>query len=166
MEKLEKRSLEVTIDVAKNWVLSDNSTLRNMALNYYTLEELGLGMNNALREIIYDILHKDNYTLSFRIREKLNRFFGGESIPTPIEVLKILAIYFNNGWVKGLNGKGYYIALNGLNFPLDEVSSYRICLNITVVGIGIIYFKSEEYAKMALLILKDIGILGNLFDEL
>lgn len=94
---MEERSVKITIEQAREWVNSDNETLRTLALNAYSEEEL------------------EEETLD-SIRNKLQISMMGKYIPTKekrkaeIHIdLVTLAHYFNKGWEKKVGDTGYYL---------------------------------------------------------
>lgn len=48
---MEERSVKITIEQAREWVNSDNETLKTLALSAYSKEELEEGLKKALKLI-------------------------------------------------------------------------------------------------------------------
>lgn len=94
---MEERSVKITIEQAREWINSDNETLKTLALSAYSKEEL--------KEETLD-----------SIRSKLQISMMGKYIPTKekrkaeIHInLVTLAHYFNKGWEKKVGDTGYFL---------------------------------------------------------
>lgn len=136
---MEERSVKITIEQAREWVNSDNETLRTLALNAYSEEEL------------------EEETLD-SIRNKLQISMMGKYIPTKekrkaeIHIdLVTLAHYFNKGWEKKVGEAGYYLQKvpkcvivdsSYLNVVTNDDYVIRI-FSYNAICEGTVYFRSH-----------------------
>lgn len=136
---MEERSVKITIEQAREWVNSDNETLKTLALSAYSKEEL------------------EEETLD-SIRNKLQISMMGKYIPTKekrkaeIHInLVTLAHYFNEGWKKKVGDTGYYlqkVSKCEMIAPsyLDVVTADDYIIKISsynTICEGTVYFKSH-----------------------
>lgn len=141
---METRNISVTLEQAIKWYNSGNTTLRELALNTYTKEELEL-----------------NYSL---IDSKVDQICTCICIPKcegkkfqVLAKLATIAKYYNKDWKRTIYNTGYFISnLNPGNGPIDDyykgISVYK---HESVYSAGIVYFKNSEDASKALKILGD-----------
>lgn len=136
---MEERSVKITIEQAREWVNSDNETLKTLALSAYSKEEL------------------EEETLD-SIRNKLQLSMMGKYIPTKeqrkVEIhinLITLAHYFNKGWEKKVGDTGYYlqkvprceiVSPSYLNVVTNDDYIIKIA-SYNAVCEGTVYFKSH-----------------------
>lgn len=136
---MEERSVKITIEQAREWVNSDNETLKTLALSAYSKEEL------------------EEETLD-SIRNKLQLSVMRKYIPTKeqhkaeIHInLITLAHYFNKGWEKKIEDTGYYlqkvpkceiIAPSYLNVVTTDDYIIKIA-SYNAICEGTVYFKSH-----------------------
>lgn len=151
---MEERSVKITIEQAREWVNSDNETLKTLALSAYSKEEL------------------EEETLD-SIRNKLQISMMGKYIPTKekrkaeIHInLVTLAHYFNKGWKKKVGDTGYYLqkvpkckntAPSYLNVVTDEDYIIKI-FSYNAICEGTVYFKSHFDLLKACKILGEYAI--------
>ena len=134
---METRNISVTLEQAREWYNSGNDTLRTLALNAYTKEELEL-----------------NYSL---IDSKVDQICTCICIPKcegkKFQVLAKLANIakcYNKDWKKTNSNIGYFIwRYNDVNSPISIYTS-----SVTQYA-GVVYFKNYEDAAKALKILGD-----------
>lgn len=137
---METRNISVTLEQAREWYNSRNATLRTLALNAYTKEELEL-----------------NYSLYSLIESKVDQACICSYIPScevkKFEVLAKLATiakFYNKDWKKTTCNTGYFIgSYNNGNSPISVYTS-----TITQYA-GVVYFKNYEDAVTAIKILGD-----------
>ena len=146
---METRNISITLEQAMEWYNSGNATLRTLALNAYTKDELEL-----------------NYTL---IASRVSKYHNAFVIPLcevrkfqVLTKLAIIANYFNKDWKKTVCNTGYFLGnYNTTNGPV--VNCYNgvgIYQHNTVQYAGVVYFKNQEDA------IKAVKILGNEVKEL
>ena len=134
---METRNISVTLEQAIKWYNSGNATLRGLALNAYTKEELEL-----------------NYSL---IDSKVDQICTCICIPKcegkkfqVLAKLATIAKYYNKDWKKTDSNIGYFIwRYNDVNNPISIYTS-----SVTQYT-GVVYFKNYEDAVKALKILGD-----------
>ena len=141
---METRNISVTLEQAIKWYNSGNATLRELALNAYTKEELEL-----------------NYSL---IDSKVDQICTCICIPKcegkkfqVLAKLATIAKYYNRDWERNIYNTGYFISNhNPGNGPVDDcyknIGVYKHC---TAQYAGVVYFRNSEDAVKALKILGD-----------
>lgn len=141
---METRNISVTLDQAKEWYNSENDTLRTLALNAYTKEELEL-----------------NYSL---IESKVDQVCGCFYVPRcegkkfqVLAKLATIAKYYNKDWKKTACNTGYCICnCSTENRPVDDCyEDVGVFKHILTQYAGIVYFRNYEDAVKALNILGD-----------
>lgn len=143
---METRHIELTIEQAVEWWLGNNQTLRQLALSTYSEEELKDEFYSSIG------VNSDTITVDMLTFSSFSR-------------LKAIANYFNNGWTKTINTKGYFICKadpSSINCKAI-CSDYCILSHERVVYPCIVYFQTIESAKKAIKIMGDS--LEYLFDE-
>lgn len=143
---METRNIKLTIEQAVEWWLGNNQTLRQLALSTYSEEELKNEFYSSIG------VNSDTITIDMLTFSSFNR-------------LKAIANYFNNGWTKTINTKGYFICKadpSSINCKAI-CSDYCILSHERVVYPCIVYFQTIESAKKAIKIMGDS--LEYLFDE-
>ena len=126
---MEERSVKITIEQAREWVDSDNETLKTLALSAYSKEEL------------------EEETLD-SIGNKLQLSMMGKYIPTKekrkaeIHInLITLAHYFNKGWEKKVP-KCEIVDSSYLNVVTNDDYIIRI-FSYNAICEGTVYFRSH-----------------------
>ena len=104
-----ERTIKITLDKAKEWFNSNNKSLREVALQAFTKEELE---QVSIKEIINQLLEESrdyNLTEIQQIQlESIKRRNDYNRISAP-KLLRILATYFNTGfWRKKEGDVGYF----------------------------------------------------------
>ncbi len=143
---METRNIELNIGQAVEWWLGNNQTLRQLALSTYLEEELKDEFYSSIG------VNSDTITVDMLTFSSFSR-------------LKAIANYFNNGWTKTINTKGYFICKadpSSINCKAI-CSDYCILSHERVVYPCIVYFQTIESAKKAIKIMGDS--LEYLFDE-
>ena len=118
--------LILSLEMAKKWYKSDDNTLKTLALNVYTKEEL---TELTLDEIIYEI---DEIRYNERINQS-NAYLN----------ISIIADYFNNYWRKEDNVIGYFWSYN------ENTNKWKLREHNTITYTGIIYYRTKEIANKA-----------------
>ena len=138
---METRNISVTLEQAREWYNSRNATLRTLALNAYTKEELEL-----------------NYSLYSLIESKVDQACICSYIPScevkKFEVLAKLATiakFYNKDWKKTACNTGYFIG----NYNNGNSPTIDIYTNNKAQYTGVVYFKNYEDAIKAVRILGD-----------
>ena len=141
---METRNISVTLEQAIKWYNSGNATLRELALNAYTKEELEL-----------------NYSL---IDSKVDQICTCICIPKcegkkfqVLAKLATIAKYYNKDWERTIYNTGYFISnRNPGNSPVDDCyKDVGVYKHISAQYAGIVYFRNSEDAVKALKILGD-----------
>lgn len=145
---MEARNISVTLEQAREWYNSGNSTLRTLALNAYTESEL-MG---------YDYIKQ-------LVKREATSVIVPEGEVKKITVhskLAIIAKYFNGSWKKTTCNTGYFIGnYNSGNGPVVEtLNGVGVYQHNTVQYAGVIYFKNQEDA------IKAVKILGESIKDL
>lgn len=145
---MEARNISVNIEQAREWYNSGNSTLRTLALNAYTEQEL-MG---------YDYIKQ-------LVKREATSVIVPEGEVKKITVhskLAIVAKYFNGSWKKTTCNTGYFIGnYNSGNGPVVEtLNGVGVYQHNTVQYAGVVYFKNQEDA------IKAVKILGESIKDL
>lgn len=145
---MEARNISVNIEQAREWYKSGNSTLRTLALNAYTEQEL-MG---------YDYIKQ-------LVKREATSVIVPEGEVKKITVhskLAIVAKYFNGSWKKTTCNTGYFIGnYNSGNDPVVEtLNDVGVYQHNTVQYAGVVYFKNQEDA------IKAVKILGESIKDL
>ena len=141
---METRNISVTLEQAREWYNSRNATLRTLALNAYTKEELELDYNSIDREV-------DQICTCVCIPKCEGKKFQ------VLAKLATIAKYYNKDWERTIYNTGYFISNhNPGNGPIDDCyKGIGIYKHYTAQYAGVIYFRNSEDAVKALKILGD-----------
>ena len=142
--QMETRNLKITIEQAREWYNSDNATLKTLALNTFTEEELMMCFAYVYKNVETDIAAFD---IPHGEREKF-------SVKAD---LAVLAKYFNGDWKMKPGVKGYFLGnfIDSCGRPVATFNKVGIYEHHTVQYEGITYFKSQESAIKAAKLLED-----------
>ena len=141
---METRNISITLEQAMKWYNSGNVTLRTLALNAYTSDEL---------ELNYDL-----------IASRVDQAYGQCITPMceykkfqVLAKLAIIAKYYNKNWKKITCNTGYFLGnYNNGNGPVVECcKGVGVYQHNTVQYAGVVYFKNQEDAIKAVKILGD-----------
>ena len=146
---METRNISITLEQAMKWYNSGNITLRTLALNAYTSDEL---------ELNYDLI-------ASRVDQASGQCITPMCEYKKFQVLAKLAIiakYYNKNWKKTTCNTGYFIGnYKSGNGPVVEIlNDVGVYQHTTVQYAGVVYFKNQEDA------IKAIKILGDEVEEL
>lgn len=138
---MEARNISVNIEQAREWYNSGNSTLRTLALNAYTEQEL-MG---------YDYIRQ-------LVRREATSVIVPEGEVKKITVhskLAIVAKYFNGSWKKTTENTGYFLGNYSTSCgpAVDTCNGVGVYQHNMVQYAGVIYFKNQEDAIKAVKIL-------------
>ena len=140
---METRNISITLKQAIEWYNSGNVTLRTLALNAYTSDEL---------ELNYDL-----------IASRVEKAYGQCITPMceykkfqVLAKLAIIAKYYNKNWEKTTCNTGYFLDNYSGNGPIVKaLNGVGVYQHTTVQYAGVVYFKSQEDAIKAVKILGD-----------
>lgn len=145
---MEARNISVNIEQAREWYNSGNSTLRTLALNAYTEQEL-MG---------YDYIKQ-------LVKREATSVIVPEGEVKKITVhskLAIVAKYFNGSWKKTTRNTGYFLGNYSISCGpvVDTCNGVGVYQHNMVQYAGVIYFKNQEDA------IKAVKILGESIKDL
>ena len=166
---METRTIKINYDKAKEWYNSNNSSLKEIALQAFTKEELE---QIDLKELIKVLLsYNCGFTDTQRIQlESLMNRKDITKISAP-KLLRILACYFNGEFWKndeGLEGYFFYKKEGGfMNTYSPKVMDKYWCISshTSVCYPTLVYFKREKDCKEAYNIMKSLGKLDALYTD-
>lgn len=138
---MEARNISVNIEQAREWYNSGNSTLRTLALNAYTEQEL-MG---------YDYIKQ-------LVKREATSVIVPEGEVKKITVhskLAIVAKYFNGSWNKTTRNTGYFLGNYSTSCGpvVDTCNGVGVYQHNMIQYAGVIYFKNQEDAIKAVKIL-------------
>ena len=141
---METRNISVTLEQAIKWYNSGNATLRELALNAYTKEELELDYNSIDREV--------NQICTCICIPKCE----GKKFQV-LAKLATIAKYYNKDWKRTIYNTGYFISNhNPGNGPVDDCyKDVGVYKHNSAQYAGVVYFRNSEDAVKALKILGD-----------
>ena len=135
---METRNISVTLEQAIKWYNSGNATLRELALNAYTKDELELDYNSIDREV--------NQICTCVCIPKCE----GKKFQV-LAQLATIAKFYNKDWKKTACNTGYFIG----NYNNGNSPAIDIYTNSSAQYTGVVYFKNYKDAVTALKILGD-----------
>ena len=140
LNSMEARNISVTLEQAREWYNSDNTTLRTLALNAYAESEL----------VGYDYMKSNISTDTVKLAIPYGD--GGKVLTNG--KLAIIAKYLNGSWEMGAGKTGYFIGKSSMGgsaviAQVDLTHGIAIYEHKTVQYAGIVYFKNAEDAKKA-----------------
>jgi hypothetical protein len=140
LNSMEARNISVTLEQAREWYNSGNSTLRTLALNAYAENEL-VGYN-----YMKSCVNKDTVSMAIPHGDGVKVLTNGK--------LAIIAKYLNGSWEMGAGKTGYFIGKSSMGgsaviAQVDLTHGIAIYEHKTVQYAGIVYFKNAEDAKKA-----------------
>lgn len=155
---MEKRSIQIDLEIAKQWFNGNNKTLKELALQAYDENEL---INIKYKDICKELfLDKATYYInSFgeitMDNPNIYTIYKENNCITIKQCKKILAInklinvakYLNKKWEPNFNDSyelKYYIYIHNDNIEINYM---------TESNLGLIYFKNKESAEQAINIL-------------
>lgn len=136
---METRNISVTLEQAREWYNSRNTTLRTLALNAYTKEELEPNYN-----LIESQVDRQVCVCSCIPRGEGRKF-------QVLAKLAIIAKYYNKDWKKTTCNTGYFIG----NYNNGNSPAIDIYTNNKAQYTGVVYFKNYKDAAKAIEILGD-----------
>jgi hypothetical protein len=165
----EKRIIQVSYNKAKEWYNSNNSSLKEIALQAFSEEELE---QIDLKELI-DLLLNYSYELTATQKVQLESLKNRKDITkvSAPKLLRILAAYFNAGfWKKKEGEEGYFFYKKEGGFmntysPKIMDKYWCISSHTSVCYPTLVYFKKEKDCKEAYNIMKSLGKLDALYTD-
>lgn len=166
---MEERYVKISLEKAKEWYNSNNSSLKEVALQAFSKEELE---QINLKELI-DLLLSSSYELTTTQRIQLESLMKRKDITkvSAPKLLRILACYFNGEfWKKdeGLEGFFFYKREDGFkNTYSPHVMDKYWCISshTSVCYPTLVYFKREKDCKEAYNIMKSLNKLDALYTD-
>ena len=165
---MEERYVTISFEKAKEWYNSNNSSLKEIALQAFTKEELE---QVNLKELIDLLLSYNELTSVQRIQLESLKNRKNLSKTSAPKLLRILACYFNGEfWKKdeGLEGFFFYKKESGfMNIYSPKVMDKYWCISshTSVFYPTLVYFKREKDCKEAYNIMKSLGKLDALYTD-
>lgn len=143
-KQMESRNIKVTIEQAREWYNSNNATLKTLALNAFTEEELMMCLAYVYKNVETDIAAFDVP------EEEVKRFKVKADLAT-------IAKYFNGDWSMRPGIKGWFIGNYSDSCGRAVVTYNKVGIyeHHTVQYEGITYFKSLKAAMKAVELLGD-----------
>ena len=136
---METRNISITLEQAREWYKSGNDTLRTLALNAYTKEELEPNYN-----LIESQVDRQVCICPCVPRGEGRKF-------QVLAKLAIIAKYYNKDWKKTACNTGYFIG----NYNNGNSPAIDIYTNSNAQYTGVVYFKNYKDAAKAIEILGD-----------
>lgn len=161
LRDMEKR-IQVSLEEARNWYNGKDNTLKRLALQVYTEEEL------KEPQTYYEVLKEmdiDTIKVGIDLRNKsgknlapLFRLLNDEC--NQHARLRVIAEYLNKGWSPTLEGDkcsiGKYLPNSSFEPLLILENRWGIFRHCRVFYPGIVYFKTAEDAKKAFELIKEM----------
>ena len=166
---MDVRNIKVSLEKAKEWYNSNNPSLKEIALQAFTKEELE---QIDLKEIIDLLLdYRCELTTTQRIQLESLKARKDFNKTSALKLLRILACYFNGEfWEKkeGVEGYFFYKKEGGfMNTFSPKVMDRYWCISshTSVCYPTLVYFKRERDCKEAYNIMKSLGKLDALYTD-
>ena len=160
---MEERTIKVSYETAKEWYNS-GGVLRKISLQAFTEEELECP---SIQAIIDMLRCRENLTTTQR--NQLAALKGrGNNISAP-KLLRILAMYYNNGWQKEVGNTGFFLSkreFSSYGGVVNRIGDDWSIIKHESVNYPIPYFKTEADCRKAFLYLKRLGKLDALYSDL
>lgn len=165
---MEERYVTISFEKAKEWYNSNNPSLKEIALQAFTKEELE---QIDLKELIDLLLSYNEITSTQKIQlESLKNRKSLSKISAP-KLLRILACYFNGEfWKKDEGEEGYFFYKKESGFmntysPKIMDKFWCISSHTSVCYPTLVYFKREKDCKEAYNIMKSLDKLDALYTD-
>ena len=135
---MEKRNISISLEKAREWYEGRNITLKQLALEAYSEEEL---KKKITYSDVFDELWRSDKLVTDQISISSITTSGVEKIKV-LSKLYTIAAYFNGDWVPSSGTNNYYI---GKSIETIE----RVLCNSYILS-SVPYFKNKEDAQKAL----------------
>ena len=168
---METRYVTVSFEKAKEWYNSNNSSLKEIALQAFDKEELE---QISIKEIVNQLLEKPigyNLTETQQTQLKSIKKRNDYSKISAPKLLRILATYFNvEFWRKKEGDVGYFFYKKEPGFMTtcgNNILDKQWCISshTSVCYPTLVYFKKEKDCKEAYNIMKSLGKLDALYTD-
>lgn len=159
-----KRNITVSLEEARNWYTGKDQTLRRLALQAYTENELT--EPQTLKEVLEALgVHSLHLNMKLGGKDaastmKLSKEIGIEigSELTLHMKLELIAKYFNGAWKPDMSRTKYFLARTHHSYDLPNSirldNDYCIGTHERVMYPGIVYFQKQEDVRKAYNMLK------------
>lgn len=153
---MEKRSITVSLKEARNWYNGKDQTLRRLALQTFTEDEINepttlneIFSKMRIKSLTFEMLHDNRYHA-----KSLEKIKNETMVDTK---LRIVAEYLNKGWEPGVKERKFFIAQGKSYSPsaVDLENGFYVNFHEAVKYPGVVYFRTEEDAIKAFNLLKD-----------
>lgn len=163
---METRDIRINLEVAKKLYNSNDAAIKGLALQAFSRDELELP---SIKSIVGQLLEKSYLTEVQKIQLTSLNNRKGDNISAP-KMLRVLALYYNNGKTRKGNGGGYFFTKSSKpgisSHPKVLGVDWVIIKHETVNYPGLVYFLKEEDCRKAFDIMKRAGKLDNLYSDL
>jgi len=165
---MEERHVTISFEKAKEWYKSNNSSLKEIALQAFTKEELE---QVDLKELIDLLLSYNELTSTQRIQLESLKNRKNISKTSAPKLLRILACYFNGEfWKKKEGEEGFFFykkeeGFKNIYSPKVMDKYWCISSHTSVCYPTLVYFKREKDCKEAYNIMKSLGKLDSLYTD-
>jgi len=168
---METRYVTVSLEKAREWYNSNNSSLKEIALQAFDKEELE---QVSIKEIVNQLIGKPigyNLTETQQIQlESIKRRNDYNRISAP-KLLRILATYFNGEfWKKKEGDVGYFFYKKEPGFMTtcgNNILDKQWCISshTSVCYPTLVYFKNQKDCREAYNIMKSLNKLDALYTD-
>ena len=135
---MEKRNISISLEKAREWYEGRNITLKQLALEAYSEEEL---KKKITYSDVFDELWRSDKLVTDQISISSITTSGVEKIKV-LSKLYTIAAYFNGDWVPSSGTNNYYIG--------KSIETIEIVLCNSYILSSVPYFKNKEDAQKAL----------------
>lgn len=135
---MEKRNISISLEKAREWYEGGNITLKQLALEAYSEEEL---KKKTTYSDVLDELWRSDKLVTDQISISSITTSGVEKIKV-LSKLYTIAAYFNGDWVPSSGTNNYYIG--------KSIGTIEIVLCNSYILLSVPYFKNKEDAQKAL----------------
>lgn len=135
---MEKRNISISLEKAREWYEGRNITLKQLALEAYSEEEL---KKKTTYSDVLDELWRSGKLVTDQISISSITTSGVEKIKV-LSKLYTIAAYFNGDWVPSSDTDNYYIG--------KSIGTIEIVLCNSYILSSVPYFKNKEDAQKAL----------------
>ena len=166
---MEERYITVSFEKAKEWYNSNNPSLKEVALQAFSKEELEQIDFKELIDLLLSYRYELTTTQIVQLESLKNRK-DATKVSAP-KLLRILAVYFNSGfWKKKEGEEGYFFYKKDdgfVNIHSSKVMDKYWCISShsSVCYPTLVYFKREKDCKEAYNIMKKLGKLEALYTD-
>lgn len=164
---METRNIKVSLEEARNWYNGKDQTLRKLALQAYTEEELN--EPQSLKEVLESLgitsLHLNmklsgkDASSTVKLSKEIGVEIGGEL--TFHMKLAFIAKYFNGTWKPDMNKTKYFLARTPYSYNISNSTKldngYYVGIHERGMYPGIVYFQKQEDVRKAYEMLKAEG---------